>query len=610
MKLKWQWPAVGSSAVNYGLDSEIFDTEKIPHIQTFVREAVQNSLDARADNSKPVRVRFRFHSDEIGGRQTFLSDLREQKKSCGLPWCDEDWSADRISWLVVEDSNSSGLEGDLHSRTSDFWNYWLNFGISNKDGRGRGGRGIGRVTFLLASRIATVIGVTRRANDGVVAACGMGVLKPKEDGDDYKSSYSYLAEQAVKSVFKLYDDPGFYSDLSAKFGVADYNDPANIGLSLIIPYPHESLEPDGVIAAAIENFAPAILGGDLVIEVDDHVVDHTSLDGQAVRVAEHFVHRALKEDPSHILSLLRSASDEADLRITVESTSQNAKLTDFVGQDDLTTIRQNFESDGLLKIELSIPVTREGKTNSSRVSCCVARSVARGVSADLFFRDGMYLPDVKSSYRADLDVMVQCDDGELVSYLNFCEGKAHLDLLETKEVKAKLHEVGFGGDITLKRFMKRLMTELRILVLPDQSEPDASIFSEFFSAPRPDGRKQSKRRGKKNIIVEDPPEPKVRAFLIDELGDGFRIRINPEFEKRPITMRAEVAYADGSRRPAWSRHDFSLKTMISDHAGSTSPEIAKNILRCRDCSDDFSIEVRGFDPKRELVTNVRAVRNA
>jgi hypothetical protein len=43
----WIWPSVGSAAVSYGLDSEIFDTEKFPHIETFVRETIQNSLDAR-----------------------------------------------------------------------------------------------------------------------------------------------------------------------------------------------------------------------------------------------------------------------------------------------------------------------------------------------------------------------------------------------------------------------------------------------------------------------------------------------------------------------------------------------------------------------------------
>ena len=82
-----------------------------------------------------------------------------------------------FKWLVVEDFNSRGLSGRLDKRTSDFWNYWLNFGLSNKDGTGRGGRGIGRVTFLIASRLQSVIGYTRRSKDGQSAVCGMSVLR-------------------------------------------------------------------------------------------------------------------------------------------------------------------------------------------------------------------------------------------------------------------------------------------------------------------------------------------------------------------------------------------------------------------------------------------------
>ena len=96
-------------------------------------------------------------------------------------------SGGRISgncWLLVEDFNSRGLSGNLGSRTSDFWNfnYWLNFGLSNKDGSGRGGRGIGRVTFLIASRLQSVIRYTRRADDGVSAICGTALGCPATAG--------------------------------------------------------------------------------------------------------------------------------------------------------------------------------------------------------------------------------------------------------------------------------------------------------------------------------------------------------------------------------------------------------------------------------------------
>ena len=143
----WIWPNVGATPIHQGLDSEMFDRLDYPYSETFVREAIQNSLDARRDPERPVRVNFTFHSDGIGPRRAFLEQVMDHRRRAGLD-IPHEWSNGHVRWLVVEDFNSNGLGGSLSSRTSDFWNYWLNFGLSNKDGSGRGGRGIGRVTFL------------------------------------------------------------------------------------------------------------------------------------------------------------------------------------------------------------------------------------------------------------------------------------------------------------------------------------------------------------------------------------------------------------------------------------------------------------------------------
>lgn len=138
---KWIWPSVGAVPINQGLDTEMFDRTDYPYSETFVREAIQNTLDARLDPSKPVIISFSFHRGRLAGRRQFLESLSGYRAKAKLGWPD-DWHRDQITWLVVEDFNSRGLGGDLTSRTSDFWNYWLNFGLSNKDGSGRGGRGI------------------------------------------------------------------------------------------------------------------------------------------------------------------------------------------------------------------------------------------------------------------------------------------------------------------------------------------------------------------------------------------------------------------------------------------------------------------------------------
>lgn len=609
----WQWPCTGPTPVNYGLDTEIFDSEKFPHVQTFVREAIQNSLDARKDRNHPVTVRFAFHSDRLGSRQRFLIDLLQKKKTCGLTWPAE-WDRGEIAWLIVEDSNSSGLKGDLGSRTSDFWNYWLNFGLSNKNGTGRGGRGIGRITFLIASRISTVIGVTRRACDGTVAACGMSVLKPMMDGDDFKSSFAYLARASSNSIYDLYDDQAFLGDLIDSFETADYAVQASTGLSLIIPYPHASLTRDGIIAAAIEHFAPAILANALVVEADHETVDADSIEAQALRVAELFPDGPLREDPRRYLHLLRQSTTKPDLVVNVKN--PGAKIVDELDEQVRSQLREKFDAGESLSLTLVVPVARSGRTTTSNLEVAIARAPKGRKPHDLFFREGMCLPEVSARNAADVDLVVQSNQGELATYLNFCEGKAHLGLIENKEVAAKLIENGFDGGYTVKRFVRRLMDDLRSLVLPDTSKPDGSIYSGFFSIPKNGPSNQAGTGGKVRIAPNPPkppvppPPPQQRIFLVDDLTDGFRIRANPKYQSWPVNLRAEIAYADGSRRPKWSRYDFELQKMQVEQTGGGNREINKNILICRDCEADFHIEVRGFDVRRELITNVRPFRNA
>src|SRR5882757_2598845 len=69
---KWIWPRQGATPLSQGLDSEMFDRDDYPYSETFVREAIQNTLDARLDPSKPVVISFRFHRAALADRRAFL----------------------------------------------------------------------------------------------------------------------------------------------------------------------------------------------------------------------------------------------------------------------------------------------------------------------------------------------------------------------------------------------------------------------------------------------------------------------------------------------------------------------------------------------------------
>ena len=144
----WIWPNANGVVTHQGLDSEMFDHPSYPYFETLVREAIQNSLDARVDTNRPVSLKFTFHTEEIGLCRPYVEQLIQFRRDTKLR-VPEEWSNGQISWLLIEDFNTHGLLGPRDKRESDFWHYWLNFGQSNKDGSGRGGRGIGRTAFLM-----------------------------------------------------------------------------------------------------------------------------------------------------------------------------------------------------------------------------------------------------------------------------------------------------------------------------------------------------------------------------------------------------------------------------------------------------------------------------
>lgn len=603
----WQWPSTGPVPVNNSLDSEIFDTDRVPLAETFVREAIQNSLDARLDSQKPVHISFSFHSSTAKNAGSLLGSLVQRKDGAELPWPREEWAQDKVTWLIVEDKNTTGLQGDVSNRSSDFWNYWLNFGLSNKDGSKRGARGIGRVTFLIASELHAVIGITRRAEDDSVHTCGMSLMKAGQYGEDFKTSHAFLAGDAEGNIYQLHDASDLIADIAPRWKTTNYLETKEAGFSLIIPYPIEHLSPASIAAAAIEHFGPAILNDGLVIDTGDYHLDAKSIVQVSEEVAFHFHAPALVSDPSRVLSLITKSLSEPDFTIGVDSYSTPVRK--LISQEKQEQIREAFETQSSLALKLELPVKRFGKATSSILQIAIGKTPPGEPPVDAFFRAGMRLPDVLANNQAEIDLVVQSIDGELATYLNLCEGKAHLDLLETGEVRERLKQANFQDGVSIRRFMKKLMDGLRALVLPDQAEPDASIFSEYFSAPvEPAGKKPKKKR--KNVTIVDPPPPHVRAFIVDDLSDGFRVRTNDEFDNWPVNVRIDVAYADGSHKPKWSPYDFRLKDLIIKNNGSADPVMVRNRMVLKDCTQDFELRISGFDTRRELVTFVRAFRDA
>lgn len=608
---KWIWPVVGPTPVSQSLETEMFDRSDYPYSDTFVREAIQNSLDARLDVNNPVVISFQFHTDPSGKAKKFLEQAINYRKQIKLSSPPE-FELGQISWLTVEDFNTKGLCGDLKSRTSDFWNYWLNFGLSNKDGSGRGGRGIGRITFLISSRIHTVIGLTRRANDQKLAACGMTVLRAHLNGDEFQSTHAYLAKTEDKSIYSLHNDDEFHSELIDDFRLTGYPEKNDSGLALVIPYPQDELSANGIIASAIEHFAPAILAGDLVLRANDIVLDGSSIIQLAERVSSYMRSDSIRNGIGRYLRLIKTAQSGELVRLEI-SRPQDGLLAvrDSVQVQKLQTL---LKKNGEVALNIILPLERKKMSEVVSLSAVISEPPRGTMPIDRFFREGMSLPDVKTKKPSELDLIMLVDDQKLATYLNFCEGKAHLDLLETQEARTKLEENGYTYPFRVKRLIKALPSDLRMLLTPEITTPDASVFDNFFAVPAEEvgnllGDKDPEDDGDHIEDIIDPPPHNVSAIIIDTLRDGFRVRANPQYKSWPINISISMAYADGSRSPVWSEFDFTPNDLITKNIFCHA-NFSQNKLKLSDFGMNSQFEITGFDPKRELDTRIRVSRNA
>lgn len=604
----WLWPVVGPTPISQGLDSEMFDRTDYPYTETFVREAVQNSLDAKLGVDGPLRISFTFNEGPCGQREAFMADFMEYREKADLP-VPSNWNRRSMKWLVVQDFNSTGLEGDLHDRKSDFWGFWLNFGVSNKDANRRGGRGIGRVTFLIASQVQSVIGYTRRESDGRSAICGMAVLRAYQESDRFHSTHAYLARRENGSVFDLYDTESSVEELCRSFRFERYTAPFSSGLALAVLYPHAELNPEKILAAIIENYTPAVMSGALAVRVDEAELQEKSIRQIATSVRGSFTNDAIRDDPHRYLDLVQERLDNSSpFEISIES----ARKDELRRQESLKVVQDIYRAitqDKKVILNIKFPIKQRQAQHEASVEAIIAQTPFEKVSFDAFYRDGMKLPSVGVRAPKELDMILLTDGNILSKYLSYCEGKAHLDLLESKEVKLQLEREGFSDSFpAIKRFIKTLSVTLRDLLAPESKELDDKAFDHYFSVPinTPKGPKTPPKP------PPTPPVPippaRVRIFNVEKFKNGFRISANPQFHDWPVNLRVNVAYADGTRHPLWSRFDFELNRLRCTSNGC-AVEASENCLTVTNCQFGCYVEVTGFDVNRELNITTRSWRN-
>jgi len=144
-----------------------------PELDTFVREILQNSLDARQEGSDvPVEVKFTFRRLQGEDKQRFLDTIDwsylkthlqavvegNNTMSALLANAIADLNDGALTLLRIDDSGTEGLTGDEDTPGTNFSSLCRNILDTTKDAPGKGGSyGLGKALLWQFSALSTVL---------------------------------------------------------------------------------------------------------------------------------------------------------------------------------------------------------------------------------------------------------------------------------------------------------------------------------------------------------------------------------------------------------------------------------------------------------------------
>lgn len=633
MKLSWHFSKVNPRFKNReATQGEFFanDTE----LRAFIREAVQNSLDAKRPGFRgPVSVRIFLSGKKAalkpddakryfkGGWDHFHAD--------GSGLRDAPQREDVCPFIAYEDSGTTGLTGDVeqyHEVTgvrNPFYYFFRAEGQSNKLETGRGRWGLGKFVFPRSSRLRSFFGLTVRHDDQRKLLVGQSILRSHHvDGRSYTPDGWFGEKPEKDEAAAPVEDRDFIEQFESDFGLERGEDP---GLSIIVPYCDESWSTDVVIESIVQDYFYVILREELIVTVED--ADQTTiLNAQSLRQVVTHLSEPMKGLLEPLLDLTtwalecQSNNDFIAIQFAAKATAgkNSSKWTAAAFDQELfSLLRRQFHESKQLTVRIPVDVQRRGQSiKSTRFDVYLHRVEGAMTKKPVFIRDGIIISDVRTRIIRDVYAIVVIDDPPLTEFLGDAENPAHTEWHEeSSHFKGKY----VNGAVTL-RFIRNAVADMCQMLSDAMEEDDPEllldVFSvgtssdrrswpvEFLSASSDDGGETTRLKSLKAKVR------KPRSFRLSRREGGFRIAGHSESTARGIEVHVAYDRRGGNPLRKFSTTDFQLdRSPIEIVAHGARVEVeSPNSMVVYPESDSFDVIVTGFDRNRDLFLQARPGR--
>lgn len=270
---------------NWGTESGKND----PGLETFrgnpypalAREPIQNSIDARKDPTKPVRVNFstfKIKKEEFPNRAEYMKVLEQcistSKKGSEtekeMKNALNELNKEEIDFIQISDYNTTGLSGSDQLRDSDWHRLIKVVGDSDKEETSGGAFGIGKHAPFVCSNLKVVFYSTIDTEDKFAFQGVAKLITYTDENGEPRQATGFFGEKDKVQPIKQ------KKDLSTTF--INKNTRTEAGTDLYVAgFDYRSTWKEELIEAVISSFFVAIYEGSLEVNVGGTLISKETL---------------------------------------------------------------------------------------------------------------------------------------------------------------------------------------------------------------------------------------------------------------------------------------------------------------------------------------------
>ena len=652
--VKWRFREMARAEINQDpMEREFFTEESIN--ERLVREAIQNSLDAslaRAEGysvqaAGPVRMRF-----SLAGIRNPLSAERAAPYVDGLAehlvaGLEGDFARrvkvrglanDGLCFLVIEDMNTVGLDGDWgqyddseaeSAKDNHFYWFFRNVGRSGKGDSDNGSWGLGKWVFPDASNASAYIAVTRRSSDSEMLLMGQAVLRKHNIDDRRHAPYGYFAEEGEGGLpLPLrFSDPlhrPFIEQCITDFDLRMREGP---GLSVIIPFPRtdERIDRPRLLAAIIHNYFYPIITGKLEVTVDDGD-DDSAIEVNAETIDDVLKNLELEDTGERSLASYERLFDMCRKGIAlpghryINLATPPRNVPSYAQHAEVAELRRRYDSGQLLAFRISTTVERKpaGTREQTSFRLYVQHDDSLAHGHDYYVRGTLSISEMDYIRRYHGRTLLVVDETEpLAAMLRDSEPPAHTYWRPQNERAGKRWVAASRRIKEIGDSPSALLGIWEAAPVGLQKDALADIFPSGVYGSRP--RRDLSGSTKSTKPVKPDPLSVHKDFDISQIATGFRVRLASDVDDPPKRIRLLAAYEVPRGNPIknYIPHDFLLHgpgaldlrltgchLAMGDRDNTTGDKGNELVLEVDDPAA-FSVQVRGFDPHRDVYVDVK-----